>query len=91
MPASEPDSLTLIRQVIGKYCDAPPEAVVPEATLADLNVDSLSLAEMLFALEDTLGTQIAEPTRRPQTVAELQSLVEPFMGALSAAATAKPQ
>jgi acyl carrier protein len=57
---------------------------VPEATLEDLNVDSLSLAEMLFALEDTLGTSIAEPTQRPQTVADLQTLVEPFMGALAA-------
>lgn len=27
MPAPEMDSLTLIRQVIGKYCDAAPEAV----------------------------------------------------------------
>lgn len=86
MSASDMDSLSLIRQVIGKYCDAPPEAVVPEATLADLNVDSLSLAEMLFSLEDTLGTPIAEPTERPQTIADLQRLVEPFMGALAAKA-----
>ena len=77
----------MIRQVILKYCDAATESVVPEATLADLNVDSLSLAEMLFALEDTLGTSIAEPTERPQTVADLQKLVEPFMGALAAKAS----
>ena len=84
MSVPEVDSLTLIRQVIQKYCDAPPESIVPEATLEALNVDSLSLAEMLFALEDTLGTSIAEPTERPQTVADLQKLVEPFMGALAA-------
>ena len=84
MSVPEMDSLTLIRQVIQKYCDAPPEAIVPEATLDALNVDSLSLAEMLFALEDTLGTSIAEPTQRPQTVADLQTLIEPFMGALAA-------
>ena len=87
MSAPEMDSLSLIRQVIGKYCDAAPEAMVPETTLADLDVDSLSLAEMLFALEDTLGTSIAEPTERPQTVADLQKLVEPFMGALAAKAS----
>jgi acyl carrier protein len=84
MSVPEMDSLALIRQVIQKYCDAAPELIVPEATLEDLNVDSLSLAEMLFALEDTLGTSIAEPTQRPQTVADLQALVEPFMGALAA-------
>lgn len=88
MSAPEMDSLSLIRQVIGKYCDAAPEAVVPEATLADLDVDSLSLAEMLFSLEDTLGTSIAEPTERPQTVADLQRLIEPFMATLAAKAKA---
>lgn len=86
MSVPEMDSLTLIRQVIGKYCDAPMEAVVPEAKLAELEVDSLSLAEMLFALEDTLGTPIAEPTERPQTVSDLQRLIEPFMSQLSAKA-----
>ncbi len=40
----------------------------------------------LFALEDKLGTSIAEPTERPQTVADLQRLVEPFMGQLAAGA-----
>ncbi len=83
MSVPEMDSLTLIRQVIQKYCDAPPESIVPEATLEDLNVDSLSLAEMLFALEDTLGTSIAEPTQRPQTVADLMKLIEPFMDVLA--------
>lgn len=83
MSASEMDSLSLIRQVIVKYCDAPVESIVPAATLEELNVDSLSLAEMLFALEDTLGTSIAEPSERPRTVADLQALVEPFMGELS--------
>lgn len=86
MSASEMDSLALIRQVVGKYCDAPPEKVVPEATLEELNVDSLSLAEMLFALEDTVGSSIAEPTERPRTIADLQRLVEPFMAALAAKA-----
>lgn len=83
MSVSEMDSLTLIRQVIQKYCDTPPDLIVPEATLDALNVDSLSLAEMLFALEDTLGTSIAEPTRRPQTVSDLQELIEPFLGVLA--------
>ncbi len=83
MSAPELDPLALIRQVITKYTDAPPESVVPEAALADLDVDSLSLAEMLFALEDTLGKSIAEPTQRPQTVSDLIRLIEPYMGELA--------
>lgn len=83
MSVPEQDSLALIRQVIQKYCDAAPADIVPEATLEALNVDSLSLAEMLFALEDTLGVSIGEPTERPQTIADLQKLIEPYMGALA--------
>jgi acyl carrier protein len=89
MSVSELDALTLIRQVITKYTDAAPDAVQPEASLADLEVDSLSLAEMLFALEDTLGKSIAEPTQRPQTVADLMQLVQPYLGEL--AGKAAPQ
>lgn len=84
MSRAELDSLSLIRQVIGKYSDAAPEAVVPEASLADLQVDSLSLAEMLFALEDRLGTSIAEPSERPQSVADLQRIIEPHLAKLTA-------
>lgn len=83
MSVPEQDSLALIRQVIQKYCDAAPADIVPEATLDALNVDSLSLAEMLFALEDTLGASIGEPAERPQTIADLQKLIEPYMGALA--------
>lgn len=83
MSVPEMDSLSLIRQVIQKYCDTPADLIVPEATLDALNVDSLSLAEMLFALEDTLGTSIAEPTKRPRTVADLQVLIEPYLGVLA--------
>jgi acyl carrier protein len=88
MSVPEMDSLGLIRQVIQKYCDAAPDEIVPEASLEALNVDSLSLAEMLFALEDTLGASIGEPAERPQTVADLQKLIEPYMGALASKSAA---
>lgn len=72
-------SLDLVRQVLGQYSDAAPETVLPEAELAALNVDSLTLAEMLFALEDHLGVTMPEPAERPRLVADMMALVEPYM------------
>ena len=43
---------------------------------------SLSLAELLFELEDRVGAAMAEPTARPQTVADVLALIEPHLAAL---------
>lgn len=53
-----------------------PDAVTPDATLDTLAIDSLTLAECLFYLEDS-GIKVREPTVRPQTVADLVALIEP--------------
>lgn len=84
MTQDESSPLSLIRQVICEYSDAKPEAVVPEATLESLSVDSLTLAEMLFALEDRLGVTMPEPTERPQTIADLMKLVDPYVDLIRA-------
>lgn len=55
-------------------CD--PEAIVPEARLDALGVDSLTLAECLFYLEHA-GVKVAEPNVKPETVADLVALIEP--------------
>jgi acyl carrier protein len=85
MSAPSLDSLQFIRSAIGKYCfcDVPLDQITPESQLADLNVDSLSLAEMVFAMEDRLGQPLVDVTQRPQTVADLMRLVEPYLQALT--------
>lgn len=76
-------ALDLLRQVLAHFSDAPPEQVVPEAELDSLQVDSLTLAEMLFALEDRIGVPMAEPAERPKTVADLLRLIEPHLALLA--------
>lgn len=75
-------ALDLLRQVLGHLTDATPEQIVPEAELASLQIDSLTLAEMLFALEDRLGVTVIEPTERPQTVADVLRLIAPQLAQL---------
>ena len=74
--------------MLGQFSDATAGQVVPEASLASLQVDSLTLAEMLFALEDQIGVALAEPTERPQTVADILCLIEPHLALLQARAAA---
>lgn len=80
MPAPSPNTLELIQRAIGKYCDCdvPANEIVPDALLADLNLDSLSLADLLFAVEDALNRSIVDLSKRPKTVADLMVLIEPF-------------
>lgn len=81
-------ALDLLRQVLGHLTDAPPEQIVPEAELASLQIDSLALAEMLFALEDRLGVTVIEPNERPQTVADVLRLIAPQLAQLQPGAAA---
>lgn len=74
-------ALDLIRKTFVKYTGCDPEVIVHEASLADLGVDSLTLAEMLFALEDQLGVIIVDTEVRSMTVAELIALIEPHLKA----------
>lgn len=73
-----PDTLTLIRRFLAERLDVPAERVTPEAVLADLGVDSLMFAEMLFEFEDRTGSEIdiQSADSMPCTVGELVTLVD---------------
>ncbi len=75
------DALTLVRQALTKYTDTPPESIEMSTVLADIEVDSLTLAELLFELEDRLGVTIEETKELPRQVSELVAMVEPYLPA----------
>lgn len=77
-------ALDLLRQVLSHFTDVPPEQIVPEAELAALQVDSLTLAEMLFELEDRIGVTMTEPAERPTRVADILVLIEPHLDLIRA-------
>ncbi|HJS36628.1 MAG TPA: acyl carrier protein [Burkholderiales bacterium] len=54
------------------------------AELASLGVDSLSLLELMFEIEEKLGVQIGEDTPPPRTCGELTQLLERIAAPLSA-------
>ncbi|MDR7093553.1 acyl carrier protein [Hydrogenophaga laconesensis] len=69
-------STDLIRTFLTDRLGVQPEQVTPEALLAELGVDSLMLAELMFEAEDRLGIEIPSDVQPPKTVAEMQSVID---------------
>lgn len=55
----------------------PPQQMDPEAALVSLEVDSLAVVELLFALQQELGVRIGEDEVTPRhTLQELVAMVD---------------
>lgn len=74
-------STELISQFLCERLGASPESVVPGALLADLGVDSLMLAELLFEAEDRLGISVSAPMTTPKSVGDIVSLIDSLRAA----------
>jgi acyl carrier protein len=61
--------------LVEKY-NVDPAAVRPEATLTELGLDSLSLAELLFDLEDKFGVEIPEDRGQLTTLGSAAALID---------------
>lgn len=69
-------STELIRTFLVDRLGVQPDQVTPEALLAELGVDSLMLAELMFEAEDRLGIDIPSDVQPPKTVAEMQTVID---------------
>jgi acyl carrier protein len=69
-------STDLIRTFLVDRLGVQPDQVAPEALLAELGVDSLMLAELMFEAEDRLGIDIPSDVQPPRTVAEMQAVID---------------
>lgn len=76
-------SADLIRTFLVDRLGVEPDQVQPASLLADLGVDSLMLAELLFEAEDRLGIQIPSDLPLPSTVADMQSTLDTLTAAKS--------
>lgn len=72
-------TLELVQKALSQYVDAPTQQMTLDAQLQDLQVDSLTLAELLFEIEDRLGVQMADTATVPKTVGDLVRLVQPYI------------
>ena len=90
-----PSILDEVATVLTKQFDVDAARVLPETTLQDLGLDSLSLMEFVFAIEDHFAIRIPEERLDPRqaglTLADLctalqEALAKPAPAAAAAAA-----
>ena len=70
------NSADLIRTFLTDRLGVEPGQVQPASLLADLGVDSLMLAELMFEAEDRLGIEIPSDLPLPATVGDMQAAVD---------------
>lgn len=66
----------LIAKFLQERLGAEPSTIIPSALLADLGVDSLMLAELMFEAEDRLGISIDADAAIPEIVGDMTALIE---------------
>jgi acyl carrier protein len=77
-------SIDLIAEFLHDRLGAERDQVKASALLADLGMDSLMLAELMFEAEDKFGISIASDTRLPQTVGDVVALFDGLMAGKAA-------
>ena len=83
-----------LKALLEKDFDIPPEKLVPEARLEDLDIDSLRMIEIFFAVEETFAVTAssdqAELRARIQTYGDLVEYIEELVAKQSPGAAGKP-
>ncbi len=75
---------SFIAKVLSEKYDVDPEAISPEATLTELGLDSLTIVELLFDVEDEFEIEVPEERATFKTIAEAAALVEELVQAKGA-------
>jgi acyl carrier protein len=65
-----------IRELLIEKYEVSAEAITPEATLTELGLDSLSVAEMLFDVADKYDIDIPDARVQLNTLGEAAALVD---------------
>lgn len=74
------DDLELVRGFLKNRLNIDPVRVKPEATLAELEVDSLILLELFFEFEEKLNVNLSQDLPTPKTIGQLLGIVHGLRG-----------
>lgn len=70
----------LAKVLVDKY-DVDEDKIQPEATLADLGLDSLMVVEFLFDVEDEFNIEVPDDRAEFETFAEAATLIDELIEA----------
>jgi acyl carrier protein len=79
-----PDTMAELLKLIEKSYDIDAKAIDPLKPLAEFGLDSLSFAELLFAIEDHFHIHYPEARTDVRTLAELVQVVDQTRGIATA-------
>jgi acyl carrier protein len=70
---------------IAEHFGVPMEKMLPEATMEALNIDSLSMIEFLFEMEDKMGISLADSREPLKTLGDVFNEIDKAMAAKAGA------
>ena len=70
-----------LAELLSEKYDVTRDAISPEATLTELGLDSLTVVELLFDVEDEFGIEVPEERATFETLAEAAALVDELVQA----------
>jgi acyl carrier protein len=70
------DTLSTVQQLIAAGADLPPESLDPKRPLEELNVDSLTVLEVMMKIEDTFGIKMLEERVPLKTIQDIADFVD---------------
>ena len=77
-------SYAFLAETLAEKYDVARDVISPEATLAELGLDSLTIVELLFDVEDEFDIEVPEERATFETLAEAAALVEELVQAKGA-------
>jgi acyl carrier protein len=79
-------TLQTLQEILVREYGIASDLVQPEATLATLGLDSLSVIELMFKIEDSFGLKITEDTpANLMTVADVVAFIDRMIPTVTAA------
>ena len=70
-----------LAETLAEKYDVERDVISPEATLTELGLDSLTIVELLFDVEDEFGIEVPEERATFETLAEAGALVQELLKA----------
>jgi len=70
------DELAIVRDFLQQRLGLDPARIRPEATLEDLDIDSLMLLELFFEFEEKLDVNLSQNLPTPKTVGQLIEIIK---------------
>jgi acyl carrier protein len=80
----EPELQNEICEAIAERFGVPVEKILPEATMESLNIDSLSMIEFLFEMEDKMGISLGGSREPLKTLGDVFAEIDKAIAAKKA-------